>query len=326
MRMPSRLAIAAGLLAFATSIAAPAQVPESAGGQKQTNEDLIARGVELRKLGQDAEALTSFERANALRPSPRAVAQIALAHQALGHWREAERWLLQAMGDADDAWVARNRVHLEDSLAAVDAHLATLQVESNIPGAEVRIGGEPWAALPLERPMRIVAGEATIEVRAPGYAPIARTLLAEAKSQLHEVFTFVEQPMPTAHASGERAVSPPPRRHSGAAGWIALGGAGGLALLGVAGEATREWEAQIWNDDSRCGPTATQSRRERCGTNRDIGSAAETIGIAAFVGAGVSAAISGVLLFRSSASTPVATGKHVECNLAAARFACSGAF
>ena len=119
MRMPTWHAMVANLAIVATPGNARA-APPNGPSQELTEEDLIALGIHLRKEGRDAEALGTFERAYAQHPSPRAAAQVALAHHALAQWREAERGLLEALDRPEDPWVARNRVYLQESLA-VDA-------------------------------------------------------------------------------------------------------------------------------------------------------------------------------------------------------------
>src|SRR4030081_1347046 len=96
-RTPSRRALVVGVLFLSTPSIALAQQPPNTATREPTDEALIAQGVALRKEGQDADALAVFERAYALHPSSRAVVQIALAHQALAHWREAERGLIAAL-------------------------------------------------------------------------------------------------------------------------------------------------------------------------------------------------------------------------------------
>lgn len=59
----------------------------------QSVDRLIEQGVSLREDGRDLEALELFQRAYRRSKSVRAPAQIALAHQALGRWIEAERHL-----------------------------------------------------------------------------------------------------------------------------------------------------------------------------------------------------------------------------------------
>jgi hypothetical protein len=191
------------------------------------------------------------------------------------------------------------------------------------------VGGELYGRLPLAAPLRVVAGEVGVQVRAPGYLATERTLQVAGNSRVHTAFTFVVQPAPEPRTNGA-ASSPPdalvvhptsPRR---TAGWITLGGAGALVLIGVGGVVTREWEAQIWNGN-QCAPPG-QSRSAVCGTNRDIGTAAQTITIGAFVGAGVAGAVSAVLLLGSPRSAAVPTTARVSCRGAGLGFACGGAF
>jgi hypothetical protein len=139
-------AIAASFVILAVPCGAQAQLPNG-HSQEPTEEDLIAIGIHLRKEGRDAEALGTFERAYAQHPSPRAAAQMALAHHALAQWREAERGLVAALDSREDPWIARNRVYLEESLTVVQAHLAWLEVDSNVAGAEVWVDGAPRGRL-----------------------------------------------------------------------------------------------------------------------------------------------------------------------------------
>jgi hypothetical protein len=220
MRARTRSALVATLALLVIPCGASAQPPTTAA---PTDEDLIAMGIDLRKQGRDAEALGSFERAYAQHASPRAAAQIALAHHALAHWLEAERGLVEAASSPPDALAAQP---------------------------------------------------------------------ASARST---------------------------------AGWITFASAGTLVLIGVGGVVTREWEAQIWNDDSRCLPPPGQPRSARCGTNRDIGSAAQAIAIGAFVGAGIAGAVSAVLLLGSPRSAAVPTTARVDCRTAGLGFSCGGA-
>jgi hypothetical protein len=329
MRTPSRCALVAGILLLLGPSTARPQEPPAATTQESADEELIAKGVALRKEGRDADALAIFERALALRPSPRAVVQIALAHQALAHWREAERGLIVALGNGNDPWIARHRTHIDESLAVVEDHLASLVVQCNIAGAEVVLGTELAGRLPLDRPLRVVAGDVTVEVRAPGYAPVHQTLHADARSQVIAAFTLVQaEHLADAATDKPEAEHPPVERPPSGPrkmGWVALAGAGGLALVGVGGLVTREWEAQIWNDDRKCAPAGGLSRSNRCGTNRDIGSAAQTTAIVAFAGAGVLAAISGALLFLRPQHAPVPAAR-VECGVMGIGLSCGGSF
>src|SRR3954465_13475693 len=79
----------------------------------------IKRGVELRKRGDDLQALAEFQRAQALQRSAPAQAQIGFAEHALGRWREAEEHLGLALANTGDPWIRRHREVIERSRAVV---------------------------------------------------------------------------------------------------------------------------------------------------------------------------------------------------------------
>src|SRR5882757_6909692 len=78
----------------------------ASGTARADDEALLRSGVELRRQGRNAEALAVFQEANGERPTPRAQAQIGLAHHALGQWVEAEIALEHALAIDTDAWIA----------------------------------------------------------------------------------------------------------------------------------------------------------------------------------------------------------------------------
>jgi hypothetical protein len=61
------------------------------------DEALIKQGLERRKRGDDEGALRLFEEAARLSRTGRAMAQIALAEQALGRWADAEVHMVEAL-------------------------------------------------------------------------------------------------------------------------------------------------------------------------------------------------------------------------------------
>ena len=77
----------------------------------------VARGIELREKGKDDEALDAFRRAYELSKGGRALAQVALAEQALGRWLEAEAHLRAALDFKQDKWLASNLSALESALS-----------------------------------------------------------------------------------------------------------------------------------------------------------------------------------------------------------------
>lgn len=155
---------------------------------------LIAQGVTLRTQQRDAEALALFERANAMTPSPRALAQIALAEQALNRWVAAERHLREALASASDPWIARNAPALRSALGVIDSHLGRLEVRTNVPGAELWVSAVREGTLPLTAPLRVPVGSLPIEVRAAGYQPATRTVTITTGNITTETITLTQDP------------------------------------------------------------------------------------------------------------------------------------
>lgn len=138
---------------------------------------LIRKGVELRRQGKEQEALDSFQRAAQIRRTPRVVAQIALAEQAMGVWVAAERDLKEALaGAAQDPWVAKNRRQLSDALQVIQNHLGSLEVLGQPAGADVLVDGEIVGKLPISSPIRLPLGEVTVTVRKTGYEKVTRVV------------------------------------------------------------------------------------------------------------------------------------------------------
>jgi tetratricopeptide (TPR) repeat protein len=186
-----------------------------------TGQSLIERGVQLRREHRDAEALDLFRQAYRIAPSPRTRAQIALAEQALGQWADAEKDLNEALGVSDDEWIRGYVELLKDTLSAIRQHLATLAVESNLPGAEVWINGALASQLPLLKPLRIAAGDLEYEVRLAHHASVRRRVTVAPESTVHDMVEFDESSVeessvddisasatPTGHAAADRDARP----------------------------------------------------------------------------------------------------------------------
>lgn len=166
-----RTRVAGALVAVATAIASA-----SAFAQSAPDDALVQQGITLRTQGRDAEALALFEQANAQFHTPRSVAQIALAEQALGRWERADRHLREALTFAQDAWITRNRAALEGALSQLQQRLCALELIDGVPGARVRVDGRDIGTLPAASTARLVRGSYTLEVEAEGYYPLRRSI------------------------------------------------------------------------------------------------------------------------------------------------------
>jgi hypothetical protein len=267
-------------------------------------EEAIREGVELRKEMRDAEALVAFRRAYALRPVAHARAQMALAEQALGQWALAEADLKSALESTGDEWIERHRAELIGSLGEIASHLATVEVTSNIQGARLRVNGETAGDLP--RSVRVASGTVTLDADAQGFEPARRTVSAPPGGIVRERLTLVPAtPMGGVHATPAPLVEAPPAPETNNAqrtwGWIALGSAGALLAVGVAGSVERERNVVAYN---QC---PAGHRDALCGADRDAAQTGTTVAIVGYTSAALLAA-TGLVLFVTAPRARVQLG------------------
>ncbi len=176
---------------------------------QETPEARIARGVALRQEGRDEAALLEFRAAWESSRSPRALAQMALAEQALGSWLDAETHLTAALAEGSDPWIARNLGPLRESLAEVREHVSRFDVRCDVAGAELVIAGEVRGALPLAAPLRVATGPLTFTVRAPGHVAATRTVVITSAVPLRETVTLEPVAPVVAPQVPAAAIAPP---------------------------------------------------------------------------------------------------------------------
>lgn len=283
-------------------------------------ESLLRRGIEQRRRGEDTEALASFQAAHELDPTPRAKAQIGLAEQALGRWLDADKHLGEALSAGVDPWIVKNREALEGARATVEKHLGWLSVTADAEGAELWIDGARRGSLPLSSPVRLVAGTAVVEVRAPGHEPVQRRVEVTAGATSRETFTLTRaRPAPPPEAPKTPAA--PAARPSLVLPLSFLGAGTALVAGGVASHVVATHNADVYNDDQRCF-IAPLTRDERCGAQRTAAEVGRGIAIGAYVLGGLSLG-AGVyfLVVRRAARPP-----RVACSPSLGGLVCSGRF
>jgi hypothetical protein len=273
--------------------------PCRASAEPSTAEALVDRGLTLREMNRDEEALPLFRRAYELAPTPRLLAQLALAEQAAGAWVAAETHLQSAMAARDDPWIERNRVYLERALARVGEELGWLEIQTTAPDAELWVDGQRVSALPLSSALRLTAGLVMVEVRAPGYEPAFRRISVNAGERARETITLVPW----------HAVPPPMRVRTDAhdvpdasgpsrTGWFLLATGGVLALGGGFATAVAVHDAAVYHDDALCIADG-QTRAQRCGSFDQSRQTAEAVAITLFTGAGAAAGTGAGLLWAN---------------------------
>lgn len=257
-----------------------------ASAQAESAQELIDRALALREEGRDEEALALFQRAHELEASAQTLAQIALAEQALGRFREAERDLVSALQQGGP-FITRHRSTLEEALETIRGHLGELELTGGVDGAEVRVNGDVVGTLPLP-PIAVEAGLAVVEIEAPGYMPYQRQVEIAPRERARREVTLVPRPATGTEAAGQPVGTPAPApvAESGSDGGLIAAtvitlvlAAGGLATFAGAGaSAQSEYDALA----EGCGSTM------RC-TEEDV-SSLRALSLAADIGLGVGAA------------------------------------
>jgi hypothetical protein len=290
------------------------------------SEVLIAEGIALREQGKDREALESFEMAQALLPSAKGTAQVALAQQALGRWVEAEAGLLRALASTSDPWIERNRGALEQALGTVRRQLAWLTVSTEAPMAELWMEGRRVATIPLTEPLRVAAGVVIVEVRAAGYEPAVRRI--EVQAGVHANETLALEPLRAPDAQNVPAWLPA-RAPSRTAAWITAGAAAALISGGVVAHVVREQNASRYNDNSQC-LAPGRSRDDVCGSYRSTVDTATVLAVIGYVTGAAAAAVSAYFFLRDEPPVRRAgvrpAGVTARCGIAPFAVACGASF
>jgi tetratricopeptide (TPR) repeat protein len=264
--------------------------------------DLLNQGVQLRRDGKDEEALRVFRRAYEGWPSPRVLAQIGLAEQALGQWTDARRDLVRALEGHDDSWIKKNESVLREGLRAAETHLGALVVESDVPGAELWIQGARVATLPM-RPLYREPGAVDVEVRARGHASTKMQIALEAgRSTYLRMALETPQAPPAVEAGAPRPLEAPSlesERPSASvqrtAAWMTAAGTVGFLAAGIVAHVEREQLASKYNDPALCS-FGGLTREERCAAYRQDANLFQTFAVVGYSTAGA-LAVTSLLLF-----------------------------
>lgn len=157
-------------------------------------DELLKKGTELRRQGRDMEALAEFQQALRLQDSGRALAQVALAEQALGLWVDANLHLSQALQREADPWIKKNRATLESARTTIRGHICHVDFWGTPAGAEVAVEGKSAGRLP-EVDTWVAPGEISYEVKANGFQPLQRTLKTPEGARVREHIELRARPV-----------------------------------------------------------------------------------------------------------------------------------
>jgi hypothetical protein len=138
-------------------------------------DDLISRGLLLRRESKPTQALEMFQKAHATAPSPRTLGQMGLVETSLEHWLDAEAHLRASLATPDDAWVRKNRAFLDQALAVTQKHVGELVITGPI-GTEVAVDGTRVGTLPAIRVVRLAEGKVVVVANSAGFRQFSKTV------------------------------------------------------------------------------------------------------------------------------------------------------
>ena len=142
------------------------------------SDELVTRGLELRRQAKPEQALEMFQRAHALAPSPRTLGQIGLVEASLEHWLDAETHLTGSLATPDDAWVRKNRTFLDRALKVSRGHVGELVITGPA-GTDVAVDGRHVGTLPAIQALKLVQGNAVVTANGTGFKDFSKTVAIE---------------------------------------------------------------------------------------------------------------------------------------------------
>lgn len=194
-------------------------------------------GLAAYKADDFKKALILFDSARKLYPSAQILRMTGYSYLALEQWEKAADLMDQAVLSQLGPLEAPDKKDVADQLEKAMAHLGFVSVTSTVAGAELTLDDRDPQKLPLEKPIRLLAGKHTIKVRAPEHTDATQEVTiepgktAEVKLSPVPIPKKVEPPPPPPKP---KPPPPPPK------GWIPMqfvigAGAAGAGLVLAAG-------------------------------------------------------------------------------------------
>jgi hypothetical protein len=152
--------------------AAPATPPPPLSESLQGPAKQAYESARLLATNRDfGSALGEFKQAYALSKDPRLLYNMAICEKELRHYSLMKATLEQYLREASGVITPESQNVAREALAAIKPLIATVHVNVNEPGAEVRIDGEVVGTTPLAEPLSLDTGRHQLEVRKTGFDP-----------------------------------------------------------------------------------------------------------------------------------------------------------
>lgn len=322
MKRASRIAVTAVLFTVTRSsyggpTSPPAPSPASAtAGTPSPSPNLdearlrFSRGVKLYREGDFSSALAEFNRANELGPSYRILYNIGQTQVELRSYAAAMKTFARYL-EAGGSEISKDKYdEIASVIATCSERVAEVQIRVNRPGAEVfvddvSVGRGPWAEAVV-----VGAGRRKISAVAEGLPPVVRMIEVTGGDHVDLELSFDE---PAARAEAPLKATapvphgPPPAQPSHTPFWVSFGVTGALGvatltsgLLALSAKSHLDSDlGQFPIDDARVASDRTRVKTTALAT--------DILGVATFVGAGVTTYFA-LTTLGSAKSTTVRVG------------------
>ncbi len=213
-RATAALSLCLGLAILAPSLPAVAQ-PSAAS--KEEARSRYERGKQLYEEGAFDAALIEFQRAYDLAPSYKILYNIGQVHRQRNDYASAlrvfERYLKEGGADID----AKRKAEIDKEIAQLKGRVATLQITTNVPGAEILVDDEPVGKTPLPQGVLVNSGKRKITASKEGRVPVSKIINVAGSDTMKIALDLVESsggggpaPTPTTPSSSPPASSGAP--------------------------------------------------------------------------------------------------------------------
>jgi hypothetical protein len=201
-RATAALSLCLGLAVLAPSLPVAAQPSPSS---KEEARSRYERGKQLYEEGAFDAALIEFQRAYDLAPSYKILYNIGQVHRQRNDYASAlrvfERYLKEGGADID----AKRKAEVDKEIAQLKGRVATLQITTNIPGAEILVDDEPVGKTPLPQGVLVNSGKRKITASKEGRVPVSKIINVAGSDTMKIALDLVESsgggPAPTSTAS-----------------------------------------------------------------------------------------------------------------------------
>lgn len=204
------------------------------------------RGLKLYYDGNIEAARVEFERAYQLAPSYKILYNTGLCYRQLNDYVAALDALERYLKEGGTEIPNDRRAEVEKTLAEIRPRLATLDIRTNVPGAEISIDDAPIGKTPLPAPVRVNPGRRKVTATKSGRFPINRSITVGGSEQ-QTVILELEAPKTVVVTKGTNLTP------------YVLWGVTGLLAVGAGVTGVLALNASSDQKDKLASPNASQS-------------------------------------------------------------------